>query len=93
MSTKPENKSHGRILLHEEIERVFLNFLNYFRKLSLSLVKKFDGFCLIDQIEIIGLSRTPVFYFDFEHIVHFSEELADLIEDQFVRVEHSLKKT
>ena len=80
-------------VLNQEIGRIFYNFLNYLGKLSITSIKNIDDLCFIDQIKFLKLSGKKVLYIDFEHLLYFSEELADLIEDQYSRLENSLMKT
>ena len=86
-------KERGKSLLLIEIERVFFNFLDYNSRIEKLGLKKMDNFCLIEQLKLIKLSGTTILYIDFENLLYFSEELADLIEDQYLRVEYSLKKS
>ena len=73
-----------------EIGRVYYNFLDYLIKLSKTLVKNIDDLCFIEQIKLLKESGKLVIYIDFEHLLYFSEELSDLIEDQYSRLEKSL---
>ena len=86
-------KERGKSLLLIEIERVFFNFLDYDSRIEKLGLKKMDDFCLTEQLKLIRLSGTTILYIDFENLLYFSEELADLIEDQYMRVEYSLKKS
>jgi len=88
-----DSNERGKSILLNEIERIFYNFLTYNIKLSTTLINTFDNFNFIEQLKLIKLSETAVLYIDFEYILYFSEELADLIEDQYIRIEHSLKKS
>ena len=86
-------KKVKKSLLLNEIERVFYNFLCFQKKMSSILNKSKDDFDLIKQIKIMEFSRSPIFYINFENLIYFSEELADLVEDQYLRIENSLKKS
>ena len=79
--------------LNQEIQRVFYSFLKQYIDLSNTLAHTIDNFCFLEQIKMLKLSKTSVLYIDFEHMLNFSEELSDLIESQFKRIEYSLIKT
>ena len=86
-----ECKNYNKDLLLAEIERIFYNFLNYLLKMSKNLPKKLNDFNFIEQLKLIRFSGATILYIDFEYLLYFSEELSDLIEDQYVRIEKSLK--
>ena len=93
MPTYFNSNDFGKNILLEEVERIFYSFLIYNINLSKTFIKKFDNFCFLKQLRLIKLSEATVLYIDFEYILYFSEELADLIEDQYIRIETSLKKS
>lgn len=86
-----ECKHYNKDLLLVEIERIFYNFLSYLLKMTKNLQNKFNDFNFIDQLKLIRFSGTTILYIDFEHLLYFSEELSDLIQDQYARIENSLK--
>ena len=87
------NSKKEKSLLLIEIMRLFYNFLNHQLKVSYSSIKKIDDYNFIDQLKLIKSTGATILYIDFQNLLFFSEELADIIEDQFTRVESSLKKT
>lgn len=93
MSDESGQFKNEKEVLTQEIRRIFYSFLNYLGKLSITSIKNIDNLCFTDQIKLLKLSGKKVLYIDFEHLLYFSEELADLIEDQYSRLENSLMKT
>lgn len=93
MFIENDGSKNEKSLLKIEIMRLFYNFLDYQAKLSKSSVMKVDDFCFLDQLKSIKSCGATILYINFQHLMFFSEELADLIEDQFARIENSLKQS
>jgi len=74
-----------RDFLAEEVGRLFFNFLgSFFKK------KNLDFF---EQIETMLFTGSNTLYVNFEDLIQFSDELADIIEEQFVRVDFFIRES
>jgi len=87
------NNNYGKSLLLKEVERIFYNFLEYQVKISNIIETKKKKSYFIEQIELLEFFEANIVYIDFEYLVNFSEELADLIEEQYIRIENILRKS
>jgi DNA replication licensing factor MCM6 len=73
--------------LAEEAGRVFFHFLNDFspKKIFPSKIEK--NYSLNEQINLMNQTFSSTIFIDFEHVILFSDELSDIIEEQHPRIE------
>nr|UXY86997.1 minichromosome maintenance complex component 6-like [Cryptomonas paramecium] len=70
----------------EEVKRIFYNFLKFFNPSNIYFSSKIDLLDFYQKKITIGHLSSTVFL-NFEHLIQFSDELADIIEDQFIYLE------
>ena len=80
-------------VIGEETKRVFYNFLKYFdlNKIFFSKKDKYLNFLQFNKIIIQSLSSTV--FVNFEHLIEFSDELSDVIQEQYIRMEPYLRRS
>mmetsp|Transcript_19819 Transcript_19819/g.45611 ORF Transcript_19819/g.45611 Transcript_19819/m.45611 type:complete len:686 (-) Transcript_19819:5-2062(-) len=78
--------------LAEEVGRVFFHFLNDFtpNKIFSSKLEKYPDF--IEQVNLMNQTFSSTIFINFEHIIQFSDELSDIIEEQHQRIEHYISE-
>jgi DNA replication licensing factor MCM6 len=80
-------------VIGEETKRVFYNFLKFFdlNKIFFSQQDKSLSFLQFNKIIIQSMSST--IFINFEHLIEFSDELSDVIQEQYIRVEPYLRRS
>nr|UXY87464.1 minichromosome maintenance complex component 6-like [Cryptomonas sp.] len=74
-------------LIGEEVKRVFYNFLKYFNPENVFFSKKTNSENFFQISKNISQKNSSKIYINFEDLVQFSDELSDIIQEQYVRVE------
>jgi DNA replication licensing factor MCM6 len=73
--------------LAEETSRIFFHFLENFDPNKTFESQKFFEIDIKSQLNLMKEIKTYTVYINFYHIIQFSDELADIIEEQFHRIE------
>ena len=80
-------------IIGEEVNRIFLNFLKFFDCNKIFFFKYEEPINLLNLNKIIIQFLTSTVFINFEHIIQFSDELSDVIQEQYVRLEPYLRIT
>nr|UXY87962.1 minichromosome maintenance complex component 6-like [Cryptomonas curvata] len=86
------NKNFKRLdynydIIGEEIKRVFFNFLKFFDFNKIFFSRYEEPMNLLNLNKIIVQFSNSTVFINFEHLVQFSDELSDIIQEQYVRIE------
>jgi DNA replication licensing factor MCM6 len=88
MNFQKERMAPLRDSLAEEVGRLFFGFLGYFDPHLKEISQETPVF--LDyrrQIAVMIRQDSRTIYIDFEHLIQYNEELADVIEEQYSRME------
>mmetsp|Transcript_65870 Transcript_65870/g.162143 ORF Transcript_65870/g.162143 Transcript_65870/m.162143 type:complete len:532 (-) Transcript_65870:2208-3803(-) len=88
-----KNNFFFRDELGEEVARVFFYFLKNLNQNKIFDSTKYDDITLQNQIKEMRKTLSSTLYINFEHVIQFSDELADVIEEQYHRIENYLSES
>nr|UXY88465.1 minichromosome maintenance complex component 6-like [Cryptomonas curvata] len=80
-------------VIGEETKRVFYNFLKCFDLNKIFFSKKEKSLNFLQFNKIIIQSMSSTIFINFEHLIEFSDELSDVIQEQYIRVEPYLRRS
>jgi DNA replication licensing factor MCM6 len=88
---KQSDYNYDYDVIGEETKRVFFNFLKFFdfNKIFFFKYDQPKDFLNLNKIVIQYLTSTV--FVNFEHVIQFSDELSDVIQEQYVRIEPYLR--
>lgn len=81
-------KFNFRDELAEEVGRIFFHFLENFNCNKIFPSKLISDSNFYEQLNLMNLTFRSTVYINFENLILFSDELADIIEDQYQRLEN-----
>lgn len=87
------NISPLRDSLAEEVARIFFGFLENFNPCFSLNVRKEEYLDYKRQIALMIKQDSKTVYIDFQHLIQYNDELADVIEEQYARLEPYLNES
>jgi DNA replication licensing factor MCM6 len=78
-------------ILGEEVKRIFYNFLEFYDSNRIFFSNYQISMNFIEQSKIIIDSLSTTIFINFEHLIQFSDELSDIIQEQYIRLESCLR--
>ena len=78
-------------ILGEETKRVFFNFLRFFDNNKIFFSKNNQNIKSLRYEKILIESLTSSIFINFEYLIFFSDELSDILQEQYIRLEPYLR--